>query len=171
MIMVIIICDYHPHIFVIIITAYHTLWKFHQVTDGSSQGGCGGTLVADNWVKGFCLERTSLAFHDNIFSFSVLNKTWKLGGHCCSLFLRQLQQPGGDKDKDDNVDADNADEDKNADKERYDDNDVGELMCCSQSPQLTEQWRWQRFYLRDDDNETMMINDDNGNNDNIVYIR
>ena len=21
-----------------------------QVTDGSSQGGCGGTLIADNWV-------------------------------------------------------------------------------------------------------------------------
>ena len=30
---------------------WHNLWKSHQVTDGSNQFGCGGTLVADNWVE------------------------------------------------------------------------------------------------------------------------
>ena len=33
-----------------------------QVTDGSNQGGCGGTLIADNWVGNFfvSLYRKSL---------------------------------------------------------------------------------------------------------------
>ena len=30
---------------------FTTSMRTFQVTDGSSQGGCGGTLIADNWVE------------------------------------------------------------------------------------------------------------------------
>ena len=38
---------------------WHNLWKSHQVTDGSNQFGCGGTLVADNWVEILKVARNS----------------------------------------------------------------------------------------------------------------
>ena len=49
-----------------------------QVTDGSSQGGCGGTLIADNWVGNLFVSvkkkivMTQPGGHCNFFSRCIV---------------------------------------------------------------------------------------------------
>ena len=77
----------------------YTTWMItFQVTDGSSQGGCGGTLIADNWVgnlfvsvkKKNCKDTTrwTLQLFLSLYRKSLLRYNW--GGHCILVINEHL---------------------------------------------------------------------------------